>query len=417
VIDYLSILSDIQHQYLSDPFPWIIGFSGGKDSTTVMQMVFQALSKLPKQKLNKEIHVVCSDTLVENPIHLRKIEATGKQELFSHRPNLFKVIKVKPSLEDSFWVNLIGKGYPSPNLWFRWCTERLKINPTSAYIKKTLLENEKAIILLGTRKAESTNRAASMEKYDTGARLKNHRLPNVYVYTPIADLSNNEVWAYLLQVKNPWGKNNRDLLKLYGNACDDGECPFVIDTGTQSCGKSRFGCWVCTVVDRDKSMENLVGNGHGWMKKLLDFMNWIYTIRQQSYQNIPFKIPEKIKFGPFLLSTRLDLLRRINKIQKELSKYISKSIISCDELSIINNLLSIETNDITPNKIKQFSYQLRSGKKLQVYSDFDILRSSKKRLGAYTLTDAKILDMQDLNWNKYRLTRVIYFEENQNSKE
>ena len=156
-----NIIADIKEQYLADATPWIVGFSGGKDSTTLLQLTFYALLELQKEgtKLHKEIHVLCNDTLVENPAVVRwiddtldKIRAAGEDYGFP-----IKVVKVTPVLADTFWINLIGKGYPSPNRFFRWCTERMKINPTNKYIKDTLGENGEAIILLGTRKAESTN--------------------------------------------------------------------------------------------------------------------------------------------------------------------------------------------------------------------------------------------------------------------
>ena len=202
MFDHEAILSQIRELYHGDNIPWVIGFSGGKDSTTVLQMLFYALSALPKHALFKSIHVLCNDTLVENPAiveyvdrQLEKIKTAGKTELFSHAPDLFSVVKVEPRLEDRFWVNLIGKGYPSPNRWFRWCTRRLKIKPTSDYILSTVSEYGHAIIVLGTRKAESANRAAAMKKYDNGQCLRKHTLPNAFVYAPIADLSNQEVWA------------------------------------------------------------------------------------------------------------------------------------------------------------------------------------------------------------------------------
>ena len=170
MFDHEAILSQIQELYSQDSIPWVIGFSGGKDSTTVLQMLFYALSALPEQELSKPIHVLCNDTLVENPAiveyvdrQLEKIETAGKTDLFSHAPELFNVVKVKPKLEDRFWANLIGKGYPSPNRWFRWCTRRLKIKPTSDYILNTVNKYGNAIIVLGTRKAESANRAAAMK--------------------------------------------------------------------------------------------------------------------------------------------------------------------------------------------------------------------------------------------------------------
>src|SRR5205814_867932 len=131
--------------------------------------------RLPKEKLNKEVHVVSNNTLVENPavekylkLQLKKIEKAGKENLFQHNPNLFTVKQTNPALDDTFWVNLIGNGYPAPNKWFRWCTQRMKINPTVDYIKETTSFEQGAIIILGTRQAESNDRSNSMKKYDTG---------------------------------------------------------------------------------------------------------------------------------------------------------------------------------------------------------------------------------------------------------
>ena len=413
MLDYKSILSEIQELYLTDTIPWVIGFSGGKDSTTVLQMVFYALSGLPKEKLSKEIHVLFNDTLVENPAivkyvdeQLEKIKTAGKAELFKYNPELFNVVKVMPKLEDTFWVNLIGKGYPSPNRWFRWCTERMKINPTSNYILKTVNKNGKAIIVLGIRIAESGNRAASMNNYNDGKRLRKHTLPNAFVYAPIAELSNDEVWAYLLQVPNPWGSSNRELLALYKNACYGGECPFVIETGAQSCGKSRFGCWVCTVVDRDKSMENFIDNGEEWMEELLNFRNWIYDIRQQTNQYVPKYLDSNVKFGPFLLRTRQEILSRLLGMQKDLPI----ELINPNELNYIYELLEKESVGKVEQGLKKFVFELPKGNSVATISDFNILLSPRKRLGPMHLKQAKLIGTRRVSSKYLQSTRVMYYE-------
>jgi len=413
MVDYMAILAEIKRLYLGDNMPWIVGFSGGKDSTTVLQMLFYALSTLPKKKLSKEVHVLCNDTLVENPAiskyvdeQLQKIKKAGKGELFKRKPELFQVVKVKPKLEDTFWVNLIGKGYPSPNRWFRWCTERMKINPTSHYILNTVNKNGKAIIVLGTRKAESANRAASMNNYSDGNNLRKHTLPNAFVYAPIEELSNNEVWAYLIQAPNPWGSNNRNLLALYGSACAGGECPFVIETGTQSCVKSRFGCWVCTVVDRDKSMENFIDNGEIWMKELLNFRNWLYDIRQQTNQYVPKRLGSNgVKFGSFLLKTRWEILNKLLNMQKSLAR----ELITADELGYIQELLVKESEGKVKQGLKKFVFELPNGKRVATISDFNILLTFRKRLGPLHLKQAKLVGSRTISSNYSLSTRVMYY--------
>ena len=328
IVDKIKqITTEIQQQYLQDDTPWIIGYSGGKDSTAVLQLVMYALIKLPKEQLQKPIHVLTNDTLVENPnvvmyvdSQLKLIEQAGKQRLFSHHPNHFQVVKVVPKIEDRFWINLIGKGYPSPNRWFRWCTDRLKISPTNDYILQQVSQYGKAIIVLGARKAESANRAKSMERYDlqsiTGSKYRKHSLPNAWVYAPISELENKEVWHYLQSVPSFWQGDNRKLVALYKNASDSGaECPLVIDTSTPSCGTSRFGCWVCTVVSRDKSMENLIDNGEEWLEPLLEFRNILADYRDDATKRMAKSRTYTDRLGPFTFTIRAELLEKLLQIE------------------------------------------------------------------------------------------------------
>src|SRR5258708_2893019 len=127
--------------------------------------------------------------------------------------------KLTPEIEDSFWVNLIGKGYPAPRLKFRRCSERLKIKPSNKFIREVVRSSGEAILVLGTRKAESALRAANMARRDARRvreRLSpNDKLPNSLVYTPIEDWPDDDVWLYLMQVRYQWGHANKSLLGMY----------------------------------------------------------------------------------------------------------------------------------------------------------------------------------------------------------
>ncbi len=192
--------NEIIDQYLYDEHPsrpWIVGFSGGKDSTMLLQVVWNALKRIEPILLTRQIYVVCNDTLVENPRIVKFINKTLNRIQKEANLNDFPIIvhQTMPNLENTFWVKLIGLGYPAPNKFYRWCTERLKIDPTTRFIKETTSMNEEAIILLGTRSDESSNRAASIKKHEVkGQRLRKHLLPNVFVYAPIKDVTTNEVW-------------------------------------------------------------------------------------------------------------------------------------------------------------------------------------------------------------------------------
>src|SRR5262245_18257972 len=219
----------------------------------------------PAQR-TKPVHVISTDTLAEQPLVAAWVETSlGRMREAAQKQGLpLTPHKLTPEVEDSFWVNLIGKGYPAPRPKFRWCTERLKIRPSNKFIRDVVRANGEAILVLGTRKAESQRRAATITKHE-GRRVRdrlspNVSLPNSLVYSPIEDWSNDDVWLYLMQVKNPWGHDNKSLLGMSQGASEGGECPLVVDATTPSCGTSRFGCWVCTVVDKDRSMEAMFKN-------------------------------------------------------------------------------------------------------------------------------------------------------------
>lgn len=288
-----AVIDEIANQYLEkDRYnrPWIIGFSGGKDSTVLLTLTWLAMQKLQMQgkELTRDVYVVCNDTMVENPVIeeyvlkvLKKInEAAVEQNL------PIKVFKTLPELEDSFWCLVIGKGYPVPNNAFRFCTEKMKIKPTSTFIEDKVASDGEAIVLIGTRRDESAQRARSIEKHEIkGHRLSKHPLnPNTYTYAPIKDLMLEEIWWIIQMIPSPWGFDNNILFNIYKDAsADDYECPTMMTSTKQpSCGQSRFGCWVCTVVVEDKSMTALINNGVKWMKPLLDFRNRLVENRNKS---------------------------------------------------------------------------------------------------------------------------------------
>lgn len=193
-----------QYMYADKTYrPWIIGFSGGKDSTVLLTLTWLALKKIKEQvpvpfQLRRPIYVVCNDTLVENPIISSYVDDVLEQIQKAAREQDLPIFvkKTIPRLEDSFWVNVIGKGYPVPNTAFRWCTEKMKIKPTARFITEQVDECGEAIVLIGTRKAESATRARSIKKHEIhGQRLTHHTLlKNTYVYAPIKELMLEEIW-------------------------------------------------------------------------------------------------------------------------------------------------------------------------------------------------------------------------------
>jgi DNA sulfur modification protein DndC len=115
-----DLYKEIQEVYQADDRTWIIGYSGGKDSTTVLQIVWYALAALPEERRQKPVHIISTDTLVETPVIVDYINNTLHfiDKAAQEQKMPFKTHKLQPQINDSFWVNLIGRGYPAPQNGF-----------------------------------------------------------------------------------------------------------------------------------------------------------------------------------------------------------------------------------------------------------------------------------------------------------
>lgn len=334
---YTNIRDLLCHLYLGDNRPWLVGFSGGKDSTMLASLIFDAVLSVPAVQRKKPVSILCTDTRVEIPAIAEMVESTlARMQKGSQQNGLnIEVNLLKPPPEQSFWVNIIGRGYPPPNRTFRWCTQRLKIDPVTVFVNQRLGHWGEAILHLGARRAESTTRAQTMAGRETRNGLHRHPdLPRVYVSNPIEFLTTEEVWAYLLQKPNPWGGDNRALYKLYSNA-SNGDCPIQIDTSTPACGHSRFGCWTCTVVDRDKASEGLLAAGDERMEHLIEFRLTLMEFRNpdKGYRDSR-RMNGNEGPGPLIMKGRRELLKRLLKLQEE----TSLMLITPEELLLIQQL-------------------------------------------------------------------------------
>ena len=315
-----EIKSFLHELYIEDERPWLVGFSGGKDSTMLASLVFEVVMSIPAPQRKKPVSVVCTDTRVEIPAIAEMIEGSlDRMRKCSLQDGLnIDVNLLKPTFEKSFWVNIIGRGYPPPNRVFRWCTQRMKIDPVNSFVRQRIGHWGEAILHLGARRAESSTRAQTMAGREARNGLRRHPdLPRVWVSNPIEFLSTEDVWAYLLQNRNPWGNDNRPLYKLYASA-SNGECPIQIDTSTPSCGNSRFGCWTCTVVPRDKASEGLLASGDERMEKLIEFRETLLFYRDPANgKRDDRRMNGNDGPGPLLISARRELLAKLLALQEE----------------------------------------------------------------------------------------------------
>ena len=316
----------------------MLAYSGGKDSTLLLQLAFETL--LASKTRKRHLHIVANDTQVESPLvigHLKSSLADiGKVIDAKGLPASITV--TRPHTDQTFWVCVIGKGYMPPTRNFRWCTDRLKIQPTTEYITRIARSHKETLLLIGTRKAESASRRRRMEKYaarSSGYLNPHSQIKNCQVFSPIAELTDNEVWTILLQTRPPWGGTHRRLITLYRNA-GKGECPLVLTKeDAPSCGSSspRFGCWTCTVVKKDKSLGGLIDSGHEELEPLYSFREWLLALREDDRNRMPVRRDGTIKLrtdgsrvqGPFTMEVRREIYRRLKELEQELNmQLISK---------------------------------------------------------------------------------------------
>ena len=318
-----SIRQELRSEYLKPhDKPWMIGFSGGKDSTLLAHLALECLMAVAPDERKRRVFIVSNDTLVESPIFQSFVDRLLGQvaEGVSALRLPVEVIKTHPLIEESFWVNLLGKGYPAPNRTFRWCTDRMKIRPTSRFIRQIVSEKGEAILLLGVRRDESAARSGNIAKHETaaGGPLSPHAdHKGVWIFSPIKDLTTDEVWITLLNSRPPWGGTYRDIVALYKRA-QGTECPFVMSSNdAPSCGSNsaRFGCWTCTVVEKDNSLESLIAAGDEHLEPLAEFRRRLRSVSENPDCRSKVRRNGQPGLGPITVSVRAQLLEELLSIQ------------------------------------------------------------------------------------------------------
>ena len=370
-----DIINEIMYVYKHDRRPWLIGYSGGKDSTLLVSVVFEAVRRLKKEERTKKIYVVTSDTMVENPIvgrYMHKSSEAINKSSKEEGLNIESCI-IYPDAEKSFWSLVIGLGYPTPEPpGFRWCTERLKILPMNKFVYDRIKENGEVVLLLGVRKDESLARNRSISSREIMGKLlvPHSDIENAYVYNPLTKVKNELVWEYLLRddAKSPWGTDMKYLFNLYQgeNLSEEQSVIGEIDKNKiPVTGNSRFGCWCCTIVKEDKSLQNFINKGATELIPLRNFRNWLVSIRQNpEYRDnkrrngsVYEKSNGDLGLGPFKLSARRIILEKLLKLEVE----TGFNLISIEELKTIDKMWDYE-GDLSRRMLVDTYYKVKKVK-------------------------------------------------------
>lgn len=366
-----NIVQEMLFVYKHDNRPWLIGYSGGKDSSLLVSLVVETVSRIAPQERTKKIFIVTSDTGVENPVVKRYMHySSNKINEFSIKNNAnIQADIIYPDVSQSFWSLVIGLGYPTPEPpGFRWCTERLKILPMNRYTNEIIDKYGEVVLLLGVRKAESLTRKRSITSREIEGKLliPHNDIPKAYVYNPLTEIPNELVWEYLLKDNgfSAWGIDMKYLFSLYqGEAM--GEEQSVIGQIDKDkipvTGNSRFGCWCCTIVKIDKSLQRFIDNGSTELIPLREFRNWLVSVRQdpefRDNKRRNGKVYQKANgeygFGPFKMSARQEILRRLLTLQRD----TGFELITNDELKMIDTIWDTE-GDLSRRALVDIYYEV-----------------------------------------------------------
>ena len=391
--EYAAIKKEMELVYLHDRRPWMIGFSGGKDSTLLCQLVFEMLEELPEEKRWKPVYIVTSDTMVENPIiraYMHRMSKAINEASAEKKLNVQAHI-IYPEIRQTFWSLVIGLGYPTPEPpGFRWCTERLKINPSNAFTYNTIKKDGEIVILLGVRKAESAARSRSISSREIEGKIltRHPQIAKAYVYSPLSEVRNENVWEYLLRgdAKSAWGTDNKYLYNLYlgeNLSEEDSVVGQVNKENMKVTGNSRFGCWICTMVKEDKSLKNFIDHGASELIPLRDFRNWLIELRanpkSRDYRrrngSVYLTSTGEYGRGPFTMEARKEILKRLLQLEVE----TGFELITLDELKMIDKLWEDE-GDLSRRSLVEIYAEVK-GKKLP----WDAYKKAKYDEGTVTL--------------------------------
>lgn len=307
---------------------WIVTFSGGKDSTTTLVVALEAALILSGQV--QRIDIVYADTMIEIPViqefavdfltFLKGFDRIATLPIHFH--------SVRPSIEDRFWVCLLGKGYPPPHQRFRWCTRRLKIQPVEDALRSSVRPG-KTLILTGVRFGESQGRNARLRQscsrggecgqgvwYEYSSRL------HATYMAPIVAWKECDVW---------------DFLQFHAPAL--GYPTNHIEESVYNGRETRFGCWMCTVVKQDRAMEKITSLSQwSYLRPLLEFRQHVKDLTSRPESRVT---RTDGKPGKLTLATRRNLLDELIELQRA----VGMTIISPDEIAAIQEYWNKEDPD------------------------------------------------------------------------
>lgn len=300
----------------SEPGAWVAAYSGGKDSTVTFDLLVKALLMLKRHNpaaLTRTVYLTTANTgldFVTDP--LKQSELTKIKALVEREELPIEIVEVQAPLEKSFMYLTVGRGYPLPKSRMnRWCTERLKIEPS----QKAHKDISPVLTLTGVRLSESAERRRNIEARQESEYRSNTEL------MPIVNFTLDDVWSYLVREGMAWG-DAEELGQLYKDAT--GECGLrqrkagADEKNDDPCG-ARTGCIICPVVKIDKSSQEFA-KSHPWLQPYVDLRNLMIDMykdpRNKAGRMRDGRVLEYGK-GTFTIKARMALYEAVKQAEKD----------------------------------------------------------------------------------------------------
>lgn len=302
---------------------WVLMWSGGKDSTTMVTLLLQLIST-GQIKAPKNLKIYISDTRMEliplwfNALELiEQIKARG-----------YDVEIIMSDLDERFWVYMLGYGVPPPSNTFRWCTPKLKIDPSTKRLERYMAQLngttdqtkwKKALLMTGVRIGESAARDAriniscSKDGSECG-QGHYHHISKTWLdrLAPIIHWRTCIIWDWL-KLFAPCEKYGGWKTDMLAEAYGDGE-----DINT------RTGCIGCNLASKDKALLVILKYPQWeYLKPLLEIRALFAWLKkpQQRLRKVGYQIKKDGKgsknqnrMGPLTMQAREEGLVRLKAI-------------------------------------------------------------------------------------------------------
>lgn len=279
---------------------WMIAYSGGKDSTSLLVAVDHLITTGRVQR-PQSITLIYADTRMElPPLHN---SAMGLLEHFENKG--YNVRIALPAMDERFYVYMLGRGVPPPKNRFRWCTNWIKLKPMQRVHDELEATHGKMLLLTGMRIGESAMRDAriamscSKDGAECGHGWFQQNLKGPNKLAPILHWRLCNIWDWLLHAKE-LGYPTGMIAEAYGG--DEAE---EIN--------ARTGCIACPLASRDVALEAVIALPQWQYLAPLTHLRPLWEELRKPHNRL--RKPDG-RMGPLTFAARMWALEQVLKIQQ-----------------------------------------------------------------------------------------------------